>query len=120
MLIHIHTVATLADRNGMTLSNLVSTFTPCLVTQGASMPMNYTNGIQEHRKLSLDDNDLKHSENEDDIEVSSGLSYTPSVSKLKRNKSFHGKKFGERAVFTTSREGTADTLEGSAAACGNL
>jgi hypothetical protein len=91
MLIHIHSVAMLADRNGMTITNLIATFTPCLVSQDSSMPLNPNNGIQEYRKLSLDDKDLKHSENDDDIDEASNLGYSPSVRKLTRNKSFHGK-----------------------------
>jgi hypothetical protein len=93
MIIHIHTVAALADRNGMTLSNLVSTFAPCLVSQNVSLPINYNNGVREYRKMSLDELDIKHSENqnEDDMQESFGLNNSSSFTKLKRNQSDHCK-----------------------------
>jgi hypothetical protein len=95
MLIHIQTVAMLADINGMTLSNLVSTFTPCLISQINSMPINPDyNGVREYRKMSLDDIDMNKSThlNDDNTQDPLGLSDdSPLRTKLKRNQSFHGK-----------------------------
>jgi len=88
MLIHIHSVAILAGLNGMTLSNLISTFAPCLISQMTSTTMNYESQVHGYRKMSLDDTDVKHSDDDDD-EESSPVNHTP---KLKRNQTFHCKK----------------------------
>ena len=72
VLIHIRTVPMLSERNGMILSNLVSTFAPCIISQ-ATLPQppppptttttpinNYVNEPRERRGISLDDMDLKY------------------------------------------------------------
>jgi hypothetical protein len=89
MLIHIHTVAILAGINGMTLSNLISTFAPCLISQISSTSINYEDQIHGYRKMSLDDTDLKNLR--DNTPESSSLNSTPVLTKLKRNQSFHCK-----------------------------
>jgi hypothetical protein len=93
MLIHIHTVAMLAELNGMTLSNLISTFAPCLISQTSSVSMNYENQINGYRKMSLDEMDLKNSRNqyEDDTQESLDINNSPVLTKLKRNQSLNCK-----------------------------
>ena len=88
MLIHIHSVAILAGLNGMTLSNLISTFAPCLISQETSTPMSYESQVQGYRKMSLDENEMKHSDHEDDTEASSPTDQSPVLSNLRRNQSF--------------------------------
>jgi hypothetical protein len=109
MLIHIHTVAMLAGINGMTLSNLISTFAPCLISQMTTIPMKYEEQIQGHRKMSLDDMDLKHSENqnEDDTQEELGRNNSPLLTKLKRNQSFQGKEKDQ--IENSCTEQTDDT-----------
>ena len=91
MIMHIHTVAMLADINSMTLSNLVSTFAPCLISQIESVSMNNRHGMNEDYQTSYDDINLKyHIENrKDDDQL--GFNNGPSLIKLKRNPSFHCK-----------------------------
>jgi len=89
MLLHIHTVAMLAEINGMNLSNLISTFAPCLISQISSTSMNYDDQINGYRKMSLDDTDLKNSR--DNIQESSSLNTSPVLTKIKRNQSFRCK-----------------------------
>ena len=73
MLLHIQTVSMLSNRNGMTLSNLVSTFAPCMISQTTVIappppPPPFKNTqVSEHRRLSsLDDSDIQYSETHDD------------------------------------------------------
>ena len=76
MLLHIQTVSMLSNRNGMTLSNLVSTFAPCMISQTTVVappppppPFKNThkNEVNEHRGLSsVDDNGIQYSKTHDD------------------------------------------------------
>ncbi|CAF1367503.1 unnamed protein product [Adineta steineri] len=91
MIIHIHTVAALADRNGMTLTNLISTFAPCLVSQGISVPMDNKNNTYGYRNRSLDDLNSKDT-NENDTQESFDLNNSPLVTKLKRNQSIQARR----------------------------
>ena len=90
MLIHIHSVAMLSDRNGMTLSNLVSTFAPCLVSQAMPTPIDLKHHhVRLNRNLSSGTADIKRA-SEDDASVindSSDSSQTSSPNKLRRNQS---------------------------------
>lgn len=68
MIIHIHTVAMLAELNGMTISNLISTFAPCLISQISPNEMTYENQLLGLRKMSVDDLDLNKSDEDDENE----------------------------------------------------
>jgi hypothetical protein len=111
VLIHIRTVPMLSERNGMTLSNLVSTFAPCIISQvtpSQPPPPPTTTTItpintymNERRGISLDDMDLKYNkiqedslsfDDEDETHDSLGLLInTSSPAKLKRNQSLQCK-----------------------------
>ena len=94
MLIHIHSVARLAGLNGMTLSNLIATFTPCLISQMSLIPSNYQSQMQRHRKMSVGDLDFKHVENKEDDEEAEETSEdnsSPTTSKLRRHQTFLSK-----------------------------
>ena len=96
MLLHIHTVARLAGINGMTLSNLISTFAPCLISQMSLTPVNYENQLQRQRKMSAGDLNFKHEEDDESSEENS----SPVLRKLKGNPAFRGKKNSfEHALF---------------------
>ena len=91
MLMHIHTVAMLAETNGMTMSNLVSTFAPCLISQTTPTSINWNNVVNgRERKMSVDEIDMQSAryllENEPVDRTAS-----PSLTKLKRNQSFNCK-----------------------------
>lgn len=91
MLVHIHTVAMVADTNGMTLSNLVSTFAPCLISQTTPTSIHWNNVINgRERKMSLDAIDMENARQSTDEEPVDRTA-SPSVTKLKRNQSFHCK-----------------------------
>lgn len=105
MLIHIQTVSMLSERNGMILSNLVSTFAPCIISQAPPPPPppppvlhtpvnTYSNN--DRRGISIDDIDMKYSKmQEDDFSIYDdesqdsvgSLMNTSSPTKLKRNQS---------------------------------
>ncbi|CAF3403123.1 unnamed protein product [Rotaria sp. Silwood1] len=101
MLLHIQTVSMLSNRNGMTLSNLVSTFAPCIISQAPPPPpppfsSTHTNEPRERRGLSLDDIDMKYSKiQEDNISLCDDetqdsigiLINTSTPAKVKRNQS---------------------------------
>ncbi|CAM2703082.1 unnamed protein product [Rotaria socialis] len=104
MLLHIHTVSMLSNRNGMVLSNLVSTFAPCIISQALAPPpppppplVNTNAGeTRERRGMSLDDIDMKYSKKQEDnislfndeTQDSIGLLMNTSTpAKLKRNQS---------------------------------
>ena len=89
MLIHMHTVAALSSRNGMTLSNLISTFAPCLISQDISVPLDYKDSRFEYRNRSLDDLDKRDSE--DDEELSLNQNNRLTSANLKRNQSLHSR-----------------------------
>ncbi len=106
MLLHIQTVSMLSDRNGMILSNLVSTFAPCIISQAiapppSTAPINmHMNEPRERRGMSLDDIDMTYSKNpednillfDDETQDSLGLLInTSSPAKLKRNQSLQCK-----------------------------
>jgi hypothetical protein len=107
MLLHIQTVSMLSDRNGMTLSNLVSTFAPCIISQPTPTPPTSTTTttpintyVNERRGASLDDIDMKYikiqednlSLYDDETQDSLGLLVnTSSPVKLKRNQSLQCK-----------------------------
>jgi hypothetical protein len=110
MLLHIQTVSMLSDRNAMILSNLVSTFAPCIISQVVPPPPppppppttttpihTYAN---EHRAMSLDDMDMKYTKiqednfslYDDERQDSVGLLINTSTpAKLKRNQSLQCK-----------------------------
>lgn len=110
-LIHIRSVAMLSDRNGMILSNLVSTFAPCIISQPpppvpppsqttTTNPIN--NYVNDRRGTSMDELDMKsmkiHEDNstfyDDESQDSLGLLInTSSPAKLKRNQSLQCKIF---------------------------
>lgn len=109
MLIHIHSVARLAGLNGMSLTNLIATFAPCLISQMSLTPANYQSQMQRQRKMSVGDLNLKHVENkeedneeaeEDDEEEENS---SPTTTKLRRNQTFRSKKitkvFSHRSPF---------------------
>jgi hypothetical protein len=95
----------LSERNGMILSNLVSTFAPCIISQATPSPSTTITPINtyvnEHRGISLDDMDLKYNkiqednllfDDEDETQDSLGLLInTSSPAKLKRNQSLQCK-----------------------------
>ncbi|CAF2396603.1 unnamed protein product [Rotaria sp. Silwood2] len=102
MLLHIQTVSMLSNKNGMTLSNLVSTFAPCIISQAPPPPLpppftsSHANEPRERRGMSLDDIDMKYSKIqednvsscEDEAQDSIGLLInTSSPAKVKRNQS---------------------------------
>jgi hypothetical protein len=101
ILLHIQTVSMLSDRNGMVLSNLVSTFAPCIISQNIPTPTHTPMlDTRESRVLSFDDLDMKCSKIPDDTiplcdnegRDSLGLLInTLSPSKLKRNQSLQCK-----------------------------
>jgi hypothetical protein len=104
MLLHIQTVSMLSERNAMILSNLVSTFAPCIISQVTSTPQQAATPINtymnERRGMSLDDMDMKYSNNQEDNLVlyddetqdSLGLLVNTSTpAKLKRNQSLQSK-----------------------------
>jgi hypothetical protein len=101
MLLHIQTVSMLSDQNAMILSNLVSTFAPCIISQQVTTPVNtYMNEPRERRGMSLDDIDMKYSKDQDDdislyneeTQDSLGLLLNTSTpAKLKRNQSLQCK-----------------------------
>ncbi|CAF4860814.1 unnamed protein product, partial [Rotaria magnacalcarata] len=108
MLLHIRTVSMLSNRNGMVLSNLVSTFAPCIISQAFAPPppppppLVNTNAreTRERRGMSLDDIDMKYSKNQEDnislfddeTQDSIGLLMNTSTpAKLKRNQSLQCK-----------------------------
>lgn len=99
MLLHIHTVARLAGINGMTLTNLIATFAPCLISQMSLTPVNYENQMQKQRKMSVGELDLEHAkddeENEQSDEESSEENSSPTLRKLKRNQTFRSKNTGD-------------------------
>ena len=76
MLIHIHTVAMLDELNGMTIMNLVSTFAPCLISQMSSNEMTYENQLLGFRQMSVDDLDLKNSDDDDADDIGTRRSLT--------------------------------------------
>lgn len=107
MLLHIQTVSMLSDRNGMILSNLVSTFAPCIISQPTPPPppppppssasnTSASTYSTDRRGISLDDIDMKYSKmQEDDLSVYDeeiqdsigSLMNTSSPTKLRRNQS---------------------------------
>lgn len=99
MLLHIQTVSMLSERNGMTLSNLVSTFAPCMISQNVAQPLNIpTTDQRETRAGSSDESEMKSSKSFDEMsslcdhEIHDSLgelinSATASPAKLKRNQS---------------------------------
>jgi hypothetical protein len=106
MLLHIQTVSMLSERNAMILSNLVSTFAPCIISQAtspstATTPINtFMNETRERRGMSLDDIDMKYSKNQEDnlaldddeTQDSVGLLVNTSTpAKVKRNQSLQCK-----------------------------
>ena len=111
MLLHIQTVSMLSNRNGMTLSNLVSTFAPCMISQTSIVappppppPFKNTqkNELNERHGLSLDDIDMHYSKHQDDnlslsddeSQDSIGLLINTSTpAKIKRNQSIQCKNF---------------------------
>ncbi|CAF3565081.1 unnamed protein product [Rotaria sordida] len=105
MLMHIHTVAMLSEINCMTLSNLVSTFAPCLISQATLAPTNSINGIDDDRQISLDDMDMKRFANQNEL-IQQGLSNltdSPQLTKLKRNRSFHTSRESLSSISTLSQ-----------------
>ena len=103
MLVHIQTVSMLSDKNSMILSNLVSTFAPCIISQplAPSQATNsYANDPRDQHGMSLDDMDMRYPKNQDDngflldseAQDSVGqLINTSSPAKLKRNQSLQCK-----------------------------
>lgn len=107
VLIHIHSVSLLSNQNAMVLSNLVSTFAPCIISQATSQQalsqplVNVgSDDFRERRGMSLDDIDMKYSKNQDDnislnddeTKDSLGLLINTSTPiKLKRNQSLQSK-----------------------------
>ena len=103
MLVHIQTVSMLSDKNSMILSNLVSTFAPCIISQplAPSQATNsYANDPRDQHGMSLDDRDMRYPKNQDDngflldseAQDSVGqLINTSSPAKLKRNQSLQCK-----------------------------
>ena len=121
MLIHLHTVSMLSDRNGMILSNLVSTFAPCIISQAPPPPLpppvSNTSGhsyANDRRGISLDDIDMKYSKmQEDDLSIDDdemqdsigSLLNSSSPTKLKRNQSLQCKMI-EMDLFDSSLFGS--------------
>ncbi len=105
MLLHIQTVSMLSDKNSMILSNLVSTFAPCIISQAVppqpSIPTTPINSyVNDRRGISFDDIDMKYTKMQDDdlslyddeTQDSLGiLTNTSSPAKLKRNQSLQCK-----------------------------
>jgi hypothetical protein len=102
VLLHIQTVSMLSDRNSMVLSNLVSTFAPCIISQAIPPPLPASavsttpinTYMNDRRGLSLDDIDMKYTKMQDDdfssyndeIQDSLGiLTNSVSPAKVKRN-----------------------------------
>ncbi|UJR21346.1 hypothetical protein I4U23_024439 [Adineta vaga] len=100
MLLHIHTVAALADRNGMTLSNLISTFAPCLISQDISVPIDYKDDRFEYRNRSLDNLDLQDMDNESEIIFEQNN--RPMSSNVKRNQSILSKASRRQSLASVS------------------
>jgi len=96
MLLHIQSVSMLADKNSMILSNLVSTFAPCIIAHAmptTSTPMN--NYANDRRDMSsMDDIDMKSiklvGEEFSDCQE---LINSSTPSKLKRNPSLQSPRF---------------------------
>ncbi|CAF0890451.1 unnamed protein product [Rotaria sp. Silwood1] len=105
MLMHIHTVAMLSEMNGMTLSNLISTFAPCLISQATFSSSNSNNEINDDRQVSLDDIDMKRFGNQNELNQQglSNLTASPSLGKLKRNRSFHTSRESLSSISTLSQ-----------------
>lgn len=101
IMLHLQTVSMVSDRNAMVLSNLVSTFAPCIISQNVSTPV-HTHMAEplDHRAMSLDDMDTKYSKSlddntplcDEDSQDSLGpLMNSASPAKLKRNQSLECK-----------------------------
>ncbi|UJR28095.1 hypothetical protein I4U23_009350 [Adineta vaga] len=121
MLLHIQTVSMLSDKNAMILSNLVSTFAPCIISQpiapppiqaSTSVTNSHTNESRDRRGMSLDDIDMNHPKNQDDngslyeseTQDSVGLLVnTSSPGKLKRNQSLQSNRVSMMSTSPPSR-----------------
>ncbi len=123
MLLHIQTVSMLSDTNGMILSNLVSTFAPCIISQAAPSPSapppplsttttSINTYMKERRGASLDDIDMKYTKvqednfslYDDETQDSVGLLINTSTpTKLKRNQSLQCKNQTYRYLVSTIR-----------------
>ncbi|CAF4181505.1 unnamed protein product, partial [Rotaria sp. Silwood2] len=105
MLMHIHTVAMLSEINGMTLSNLIATFAPCLISQATLASSNSNNETDDDRQISLDDMDIKRFGNQNELiqQGLSNLTASPSLAKLKRNRSFHSSRESLSSISTLSQ-----------------
>lgn len=95
MLLHIQTVSMLSEKNGMTLSNLVSTFAPCMISQHVAQPLpipsaDLREDIEAKTSKSLDEN-ASLCDNEIQDAVSDLINSTSSPAKLKRNGSLQRK-----------------------------
>ncbi|CAF1123407.1 unnamed protein product [Adineta ricciae] len=100
MLIHMHAVAALSSRNGMTLSNLISTFAPCLISQDISVPLDYKDNRFEYRNRSLDDLDKRDSEDDEESYLNQNNRRTSA--NLKRNQSLHSKASRRLSIASAS------------------
>ncbi|CAF0775359.1 unnamed protein product [Rotaria sordida] len=118
MLLHIQTVSMLSNRNAMILSNLVSTFAPCIISQptlpppSQSLVNTHTNEPREHRGISFDDLDMKYSKIQEDnislcddeIQDSIGtLVNTSTPAKVKRNQSLQSSRSSMISISPPSR-----------------
>ena len=126
ILMHIQTVSMLSDRNGMILSNLVSTFAPCIISQIIVAPVHaYVNDGRDGRGMSFDDMDMKYSKVQDDNgslfdeepQDSLGLLINTSApAKLKRNPSLQctSSSFACQRHFASMRSVKRESLFSSA------
>ncbi|CAM4954510.1 unnamed protein product [Rotaria socialis] len=105
ILMHIHTVAMLSDVNSMTLSNLIATFGPCLVSQPATMPTNSNYGMQDDYITSVDDMDMRRFRNQNEAVQQDRISpyNSPSLRKIQRNRSFHSIRDSIASISTSSQ-----------------
>ena len=101
MLLHIQTVSMLSDRNGMVLSNLVSTFAPCIISQNAPATASIPTIEQRDGRVTFnDDSDSRGSRGAEDTLALCENDYqdshrllmnTTSPNKLQRNPSLQCK-----------------------------
>ncbi|CAF0962222.1 unnamed protein product [Adineta ricciae] len=119
MLVHIQTVSMLSDKNSMILSNLVSTFAPCIISQPLAPPQastqatnSYANDPRDQHGMSLDDMDMRYPKTQDDngflldseAQDSVGqLINTSSPAKLKRNQSLQSHRLSMISTSPPSR-----------------
>lgn len=86
VLLHIHTVSMVSDRNLMSLSNLVSTFTPCIISQNIPTTIQPQIYDSEGKFSKSTDDTIRPGEN-DGLGSNYALINSMSPKKLQRNMS---------------------------------